>query len=140
MANNLNIDLESVQETNELEELVMNLLQANLIVHIFHLRVVGTGSFAAHLALGDLYVMFSDFADKICEQYQGITSKLISFPSTVTFDLPPIGTEIEYISEILNMVDVFVEAYDDIDKTTSNILQELSSNIRSSLYKLKFLK
>lgn len=144
MKNNLNINLESIQntiqETNELEQLVINLLQANLIVHIFHLRITGTGSFAGHLALGDLYEMFSDYADKICEQYQGVTGKLITYPPTISFNLPPAGKEIEYITQILNMVDTFVESYDNIDKTTSNILQDLSSNIRSSLYKLKFLK
>jgi DNA-binding ferritin-like protein len=142
---NLNLNLEAVQETNSTEtnefiQLLLMLLQSRFIIHIFHLRVSGIGSYASHLAFGDLYESLGDFADKLCEQYQGQAGQLIKFPNNINFNIPLVGKEIEYIQQIFDYINIFIDRYDNLDKITSNILQELSSIIRSALYKLTFLK
>lgn len=144
MRNNLNINLESIQNTTQkatdLEQLVINLLQANLVVHIFHLRITGTGSFASHLALNDLYEVFSDYADKLAEQWQGKTMKLLNYPNAMQIEIPEYGNEIPYIEHILSIIEQNISGLDGKDKITSNILQDLGAHIRQQLYKLTFLK
>lgn len=123
-----------------METLVTELLQARIIVHIFHLRVKGSGSFAAHLAFGELYELASDFADKLAEQWQGLNQDLLNYPSNMSFEIPERGNEIVYIQELLSKIDIAINQLDNKDKITSNILQDLGAQIRQIIYKLTFLK
>lgn len=123
-----------------MENLVVLLLQSRIIIHIMHLRITGPGSFAGHLALGDLYEMMSDYADKLAEQWQGLNQKILNYPSNMRFNIPEVGAEIEYIKSILTTVDATIEQLDVHDKVTANILQDLAAGIRQQIYKLTFLK
>ena len=51
-----------------MENIIQQLFAARDIAHRIHLR---TRSFAAHLALGDLYKSLVDLADNIAEVHQG---------------------------------------------------------------------
>lgn len=51
-----------------MESIISTLFAARDAAHVLHLR---TRSFAAHLALGDLYDALVDLADTLAEGYQG---------------------------------------------------------------------
>jgi hypothetical protein len=61
------------------ETIISQLFAARDIAHRLHLR---TRSFAAHLALGDLYERLIDLADELAEVYQGKYG-LMDFPNPI---------------------------------------------------------
>lgn len=148
----LNLDLESQvleAEENEIdntnisliEDLVINLLQARLILHICHLRVNGPGSFAKHLALGEAYELSSDFADKIAETTQGNSKSLLNLSKKFTIEVPAIGNECAYLDQLLATITEAIPTLDQGgDLICSNILQDLAGSLRQIIYKLTFLE
>ena len=69
----LKIDSGSVQVAECAEEL----MNAAVSLHKLHLKITGTGSYAAHNAL-KVYEDLPEHADDLVEQYQGITEQLIT--------------------------------------------------------------
>lgn len=81
----------SVNTDNSVDNMVANcmgeLLAAAPAFHRLHLKVNGPGSFAQHLALGDLYEAIPGLVDTVIEGYQGACEKLLEIPSaTITFN------------------------------------------------------
>lgn len=120
-------------------ELCQELLMGSTKVHINHLLVTGTGSFAAHKAMNEFYDGVADQADTIAEAYQGATEKLLPF--TGDSKLPIMKTAkdcLSYLRELYTRVD---QAQKQCKYT--EIINELDSVkllIDSTKYKLIFLQ
>lgn len=108
-------------------------------VHLNHLLVTGVGSYAAHNAMGGFYDEVGDLADDLVEQYQGLSEKLLTFPTSV--NLPTMKTAedcIKYLRGLYDLADMVHEActYSEIQNT----IDEIKTLINSTKYKLLFLK
>ncbi|MFN9906887.1 MAG: hypothetical protein ACK56F_12325, partial [bacterium] len=58
---------------------VSELMNAATSIHKLHLKVTGTGSYAAHKALNELYDALPGHADDLAEGYQGAAEKLLTY-------------------------------------------------------------
>lgn len=115
------------------------LLQSSTKIHLNHLLVEGIGSYAAHKAMNSFYKEIAKLADDFIEQYQGVTEKLLIFPTTSTFPLMKDSKDsIKYLKELYEIVNIVQETceYSEI----KNLLDEVKSLINSTKYKLIFLK
>ena len=115
------------------------LLQASTKVHLNHLLIEGSGSFAAHKAMNEFYDSIASLADDFIEQYQGASEELMIFPTTATFPIMETGKDcLVYIKGLYDMVNIIqVDCpYSEI----KNTLDEIKSLINSTKYKLLFLK
>ena len=131
--------LSNSEDSNPIVKLVFELLNGVTKVHINHLRVNGPGAYAAHTAMGGFYDAAGDLADSIAEQYQGITEKIISYPTTA--ELPTMSTAEDCLSYMRTLYDMVNDAqmycsYSEINNT----MDEIKSLINSTKYKLLFLK
>lgn len=131
--------LSNSEDSNPIVKLVFELLNGVTKVHINHLRVNGPGAYAAHTAMGGFYDEVGDLADSIAEQYQGITEKIISYPTTA--ELPTMSTAEDCLSYMRTLYDMVNDAqmycsYSEINNT----MDEIKSLINSTKYKLLFLK
>jgi DNA-binding ferritin-like protein len=121
------------------EILVFNLLNSVTIIHLAHLGITGPGSYAAHKALNEYYDEIGDFVDSVVEHYQGITGKLMRFPSQAIISKLSSAEECcGYLKSLRADVDreQAVMPYSEIN----NVLDEIKSLIDSTCYKLTFLK
>ena len=108
-------------------------------VHLNHLLVTGVGSYAAHTAMGGFYDAAGDLADDLVEQYQGVTEKLLTFPTSV--NLPTMKTAedcIKYLRGLYDLAEMVHEACSHSE--IQNTIDEIKSLINSTKYKLLFLK
>lgn len=104
------------------------------IIKIAHLKAKGPGSYAQHVALGELYDALTDMADDITETIQGYKGILtISIPAT-SFQEP-----VSYIkskrASLISMLEKIEEEMPDV----SNKLQDLIGVMSRTLYKLENL-
>lgn len=104
------------------------------IIKIAHLKAKGPGSYAQHVALGELYDALTDMADDITETIQGYKGILtISIPAT-SFQEP-----VSYIkskrASLISMLEKVEEEMPDV----SNKLQDLIGVMSRTLYKLENL-
>lgn len=127
------------EESNPIVKLVFELLNGVTKVHINHLRVNGPGAYAAHTAMGGFYDAAGDLADNIAEQYQGITEKIISYPTTA--ELPTMSTAEDCLSYMRTLYDMVNDAQASCSYSElNNTMDEIKSLINSTKYKLLFLK
>ena len=97
-----------------------------------HLKVTGTGSFAAHLALGDLYETLSELCDSLTETAQ--TEEILNLTHEKI-----LSSEInkDIITEMCTFVDsnryVFPHSFQ------QNMIDNLTEKLALTKYKLKFL-
>lgn len=117
---------------------VSELMNAATSIHKLHLKVTGTGSFAAHKALNELYDALPDHADALAEGYQGAAEKLLSYSETSPRKLDSIADGLDYIREMVDMVSGLQAKmpYSEI----VNELDTVKSTLNSAKYKLLFLK
>jgi len=115
--------------------LVSRLLDSQRQVHIFHLQ---TKSFAEHKALQDYYDAIGDIVDGIVESYQGKYGIVTGWKSVGTAEYQ----STEQILSYLKSLSEETSKYYNISKDTyiQNQLDEVTSLINSTLYKLRFLK
>lgn len=67
-----------------MENIIRNLLMAQRCAHVHHWK---TKSFAQHLALGELYLALTEFADELMEMFMGgVADKDVPYGSTVHID------------------------------------------------------
>lgn len=127
----------SQEEARELQALTVSSFISKLFyfqtaTKFLHLKVTGTGSSAAHLAIGDLYDTLSAICDSLTETAQ--TEEILSLThekinsSEVTKDI---------ITELSTFVDsnryVFSQSFQ------QNMIDNLTEKIALTKYKLKFL-
>ena len=115
--------------------LLSKLLDSQRQVHIFHLQ---TKSFAEHKALQDYYDAIGDIVDGIVESAQGKYGILTGWKSFPTQEYQ--STE-QCISYLKTLLDDISSAYIIVKDTyIQNQLDEVTTLINSTLYKLRFLK
>ena len=120
--------------SNVMGEFAMCLLNGVTAGHIHHL---GTDSYSQHMALGEFYVELDKRADKFMEAYQGRYSKIIFAEKALFLGenglelVLYVGTEIAKYRQMPGFPQ---------DSDLQNIVDELSEQVASTLYKLRFLK
>jgi DNA-binding ferritin-like protein len=117
---------------------VSELMNAATSFHKLHLKVTGTGSFAAHTALNDLYDALPGHADDLAESFQGAHEKLLSYAEVAPRKLDTVADAIDYLKDMCDMVCKLQDKmpYSEI----VNDLDTIKSTMNSAKYKLLFLK
>ena len=117
---------------------VSELMNAATSIHKLHLKVNGTGSYAAHKALNELYDALPGHADDLAEGYQGAAEKLLTYSEVAPRTLNTVEDGLAYIREMVTMVSALQDKmpYSEI----VNELDTVKSTLNSAKYKLKFLK
>ena len=117
---------------------VSELMNAATSIHKLHLKVTGTGSYAAHKALNDLYDALPGHADDLAEGYQGAAEKLLTYSESAPRTLNSVDDALAYIREMTSMVNSLQDKmpYSEL----VNDLDTVKSTLNSAKYKLKFLK
>ena len=117
---------------------VSELMNAATSIHKLHLKVTGTGSYAAHKALNELYDALPGHADDLAEGYQGAAEKLLSYSEVAPRKLDSVSDGLDYIREMVDMVSALQAKmpYSEL----VNELDNVKSTLNSTKYKLLFLK
>lgn len=117
---------------------VSELMNAATSFHKLHLKVTGTGSYAAHKALNDLYDALPGHADDLAEGFQGASEKLLSYGEAAPRKLNTVADGIDYLKDMCDMVCKLQDKmpYSEI----VNDLDTIKSTMNSAKYKLLFLK
>lgn len=124
--------------TPEAAEFIAVLLHGVTATHMLHLLCKGPGSYAKHVALGDLYEGLGDLADKLSESYFGCYSLIESYPGT---KFPTFSTESSaenYVEQLYKYVEEKREKMGD-ESHIQNIVDEICSLVSTALYKLREL-
>lgn len=124
------------QMTTAITALTFELLNGVTKIHIAHLK---TTSYSAHVAMGEFYDGVGDFADSIAEQWQGVSEKLLEYPTSA--QLPTCNTPEECVKYLRTLYDMCNQVQDICDHSEIvNTIDEVKSLINSTKYKLIFLK
>jgi len=117
---------------------VSELMNAATAIHKLHLKVSGSGSYAAHKALNELYDALPGHADDLAEGFQGASEKLLAYKEAAPRTLNTVAEAIDYLKEMSEMVTGLQAKmpYSEI----VNDLDMIKSTINSGKYKLIFLK
>jgi hypothetical protein len=118
-----------------LGEFILSLLHAATNVHILHLR---SRSYAEHKALEELYLALPDLVDAVVEAIQGVTGQLIDYPATYYVPAPTGLEEVQGLKDFVATHRHNPEIPQDSE--VQNLIDEIASQIDSTLYKLTFLK
>lgn len=115
--------------------IVVFLLHARTIAHLLHLQ---TRSFAKHMALDELYNALPGLVDSFVEAYQGLYGVIESYPVTTQ---PPFvsGEPVAFVEALKDWFSGARSSAPD-DSELQNLLDEIASQLDSSLYKLKNLE
>jgi hypothetical protein len=120
---------------NVLGEFILTLLHASTNTHILHLR---SKSFSEHSALGEFYQALPDLVDAVVEATQGRYGQIIDYPVQY---YAPAANGLEELEMLKDYVDE--ERHKEgipQDSEIQNLIDEIASQIDSTLYKLRFLK
>ena len=122
----------------EVAEFAEEIMLAAVAFHKLHLKVKDLGSYAAHVALNELYDALPGHADDLAEGFQGASEKLLTYTEVAPKTLNTVAEAIEYLRDITKMVDGLQAKmpYSEI----VNDLDTIKSTINSGKYKLLFLK
>ncbi len=117
---------------------VTELMNATQSFHKLHLKITGTGSYAAHKALNELYDALPGHADDLAEGFQGASEKLLSYTDVAPRKLDSVTDAVDYLKDMCDMVCKLQDKmpYSEI----VNDLDTIKSTINSAKYKLLFLK
>lgn len=126
-----------ITKTGSPEEFMGKLFHSRDIIHLRHLNPTKSGlpsSYAEHKALNDYYDGLVDFIDSFVESYQGKHGLLEL--------IIPQGISEDPISHLTALAKYIEESKDSVfpDSYLNNQVDELTTLIYSTLYKLKFLK
>ena len=102
--------------------------------HIFHLRVKGTGAFAAHKALNEYYDGIVDLIDGLVETYQGKYG-LIEFKEVNNIDN---DASIENIIKYFTNLCTFLDKERKDTKLQDSWIQNQLDNVAALLYSTKY--
>ena len=117
---------------------VSELMNAATSIHKLHLKVSGSGAYAAHKALNELYDALPGHADNLAEGYQGAAEVLLTYSEVAPRTLNAVQDALAYIREMITMVSNLQAKmpYSEI----VNELDTVKSTLNSTKYKLLFLK
>ena len=117
---------------------VSELMNMTTSIHKLHLKITGTGSYAAHKALNELYDALPGHADALAEGYQGAAEKLLTYKDSAPRVLNSVSEAIDYMRDMCDMICALQEKvpYSEI----VNTLDTFKDSLNSAKYKLLFLK
>ena len=116
---------------------VEELMNAATSFHKLHLKVTGTGSYAQHKALNQLYDALPDLADTIAEGYQGACEVLLPYEGAGLVILDTVEDAVEYLRQIKGMVDELQAVMPHTEIV--NTLDTVKDALNTAKYKLIFL-
>ena len=115
-------------------ELVMRCFHARTNAHVLHLK---TRSYAVHKALNDFYDNIVGLIDSYAEAYQGDYGLIDNYPSKYS----PVNDPLALMKDLGTWIEGNRDKCCDEDDTyLQNIIDEIMALIRSTEYKLRFLK
>ncbi len=115
-------------------EMIMRCFHSRTVAHVLHLK---TRSYAAHKALNEFYDEIVGLTDSLAEAYQGDYGLIDDYPAR--FRMFPDGLALmDDLSEWIEKNRA--EVCDKDDTYLQNIVDEIMALIRSTQYKLRFLK
>lgn len=136
----MDIKFKQVKESKSVDvsKVASELLNAAVSYHKLHLKVTGTGSFASHKALNEIYDSLPDAADDLVEQYQGAAETLIDIPDEAPKTLNTVKEGLAHANYLKNIITDLQSKlpYSEI----INSLDETKSTLNSLKYKLLFLQ
>lgn len=123
-----------------INDLVNEALALSFKAHHWHLAVTGPGSYAKHMALGDIYPYFHDVADKLSETAQG-AGMTVATTGSVAVKLTPPDRAVAEIEGFIVKLEVAEDSMDEVEglEWMVNIIQEIQGTLYGHLYKLKRL-
>mgnify|MGYP003472423136 FL=1 len=118
------------------QEFIGKLFEIEVVAHIAHLQVTGSGAYADHTALNGLYDSIVGLRDRYAESIQGKEGILTGYPQTISTKE---GTD------MIRYTKMMAEAVNDHrSKLQEGFLQQICDDIMELLYsthyKLKNLK
>ena len=113
---------------------IATLLHGVTSAHILHLKQKGPGSFARHMALGELYEELGGLVDQVDEDWQGLNGIIQTYPNN--FKSP--GQPLDYVSWLYNYVQNNRECMGKESHIQNNI-DEVCSLLTRTMYKLSNL-
>ena len=117
---------------------ITELMNSVTTFHKLHLKITGEGSYAAHIALGELYEELPALIDSIAEGYQGACEKLIKCADILPKSLYSKEEAVSYIREISLMI---TELQGKVPYSeVVNDLDNVKSKLNAAKYKLLFLQ
>lgn len=123
-----------------MKELASILLHSQTQAHIFHLRVKGKGSYAAHKALQKYYEGIDGLVDGLVEAYQG-KNGLVFFDSVEDLDNnATIENIIKYFIKLITIVDKLRKDKDLEDSFFQNEIDNIVVLLYTTKYKLENLE
>ena len=123
-----------------MKELASILLHSQTQAHIFHLRVKGKGSYAAHKALQNYYEGIDGLVDGLVEAYQG-KNGLVFFDSVEDLDNnATIENIIKYFIKLITIVDKLRKDKDLEDSFFQNEIDNIVVLLYTTKYKLENLE
>ena len=119
----------------EVNKFIGRLFHARDTAHLYHLSVEGPGAYAAHKAAQSFYDKLLDFTDTLIESHQG---KYGLLSLTIQASYTEVSKDfISYLKALL----VYIETecpFTDSDEL--NIIDEIKTLTKQTLYKLTYLK
>lgn len=118
----------------EAKELIYKSLGMAALVHHWHLITTGTGSYAKHVALGDLYQYCHDIADALAEKMMGANEQLPDRNKGYQLVFNP-------TTQMIKTIEEFALEFEEVTEPPwlQNLAQEIQANLYGHLYKLKRL-
>ena len=122
-----------------MEELASLFFYSSTQAHVFHLRVKGPGSYAAHKALQKYYEGIVDLIDGLVESYQG-KNGLIKFQDVDGMDNDAsVDNIIKYFVKLIAALDKLRKADNLQDSWIQNQIDGVEELLYTTKYKLENL-
>lgn len=123
-----------------MKDLASILLHSQTQTHIYHLRVKGNGSYAAHKALQKYYESIDSLVDMLVESYQG-KNGLVYFDQVDEIDNnASIENILKYFDKLISIVDKLRKGKELEDSFIQNQIDAVVDLLYSTKYKLENLE
>ena len=123
-------------ELNEsLGEMMFDLLHSATVTHIMHLQ---SESYAEHMALGEYYEAIPDLVNALIEAWQGKNQQILRGYGEGEESYEGMKP-LDYLTELRNEFEA-CRPYIGEDSELQNLADEITDQIDSTMYKLRFLK
>lgn len=119
----------------EVNKFIGRLFHARDTAHLYHLSLEGPGAYAAHKAAQSFYDKLLDFTDTLIESYQG-KNGLLSL--TIQASYTEVSKDfISYLKALLTYIETECPF---VDSDELNIIDEIKTLVKQTLYKLTYLR
>ena len=123
-----------------MKDLASILLHSQTQTHIYHLRVKGNGSYAAHKALQKYYESIDLLVDMLVESYQG-KNGLVYFDQVDEIDNnASIENILKYFDKLISIIDKLRKGKELEDSFIHNQIDAVVDLLYSTKYKLENLE